>query len=259
MAETPILEPRNNQLSRPKSAMTVPQEKSSRVDPRSKILLLLCVSVILVGGAGGDQVAKSAYLLLAALPMLVLMLEGYWKSGLFLSSLFGFFAWVAITVVPSLEGDSQIAVMGMVVFCTRILPAAASFSLLMTIPVSELVSALYRFKLPVALITVLVIILRFFPCVLSEFVAIERSVRMRGLALGNGSLKTAVFSRLLPFLSNTLRIGDELSAAAISRGLGAKKRRTNYYQTRFSWFDLPILAVIVMNVLLAITSLWVMP
>ncbi|WP_260260547.1 energy-coupling factor transporter transmembrane component T [Vibrio intestinalis] len=259
MAEIPTLEPRDNQLPHSKSALVIPQEKSSRVDPRSKILLLLCVSIILVGGAGGGQVAKSAYFLLAALPMLVLMLEGYWKSGLMLSLLFGFFAWIAITVVPSLEGDSQIAVMGMVVFCTRILPAVASFSLLMTIPVSELVSALYRFRLPSALIAVLVIISRFFPCVLSEFIAIERSVRMRGLALGNGSLKTALLCRLVPFLNNTLRIGDELSAAAISRGLGAEKCRTHYYQTRFSWFDLPILAVIVANVILAILSLWVMP
>ncbi len=238
--------------------IAIAKVERSRVDPRSKVLLLLCVNIILVGGAGGDKVAQSAYFVLAALPIVVLMVEGYWKKGLLLASLFVFFVWVAISVVPSLEKESQIAAMGMVAFCTRILPAAASCCLLMTIPVSELVSTLYRFKLPSALVTVLVIILRFFPSVLSEFVAIERNVRMRGLAFGNGSLKTTLLCRLLPFLSNTLRIGDELSAAAISRGLGAERRRTNYYETRFSWLDVPILVVIAVNIVLAVASVWVM-
>ncbi|WP_175443269.1 energy-coupling factor transporter transmembrane component T [Vibrio sonorensis] len=231
-----------------------PKYRKSHVDPRSKLLLLLSVSIILVGGMSGSRLANHAYLLLASLPLAVLIVEGYWKSGLIMASLFAFFVWVAISVVPSLEGNHQIAVMGMVAFCTRILPAAASFSLLMTIPVSELVSALYRLRLPPALITVFVIVFRFFPTVINEMVAIEQSVRMRGLTLGNGSIKTAILSRLLPFLSNTLRIGDELSAAAISRGLGAKQYRTHYYQTHFSWLDFPILLVISINVLLALVS-----
>ncbi|WP_156873928.1 energy-coupling factor transporter transmembrane component T [Psychromonas hadalis] len=229
----------------------------SRVDPRSKILLLLSISIILVGGAGGSELVQRAYFVLAILPMVVLIVEGHLKVGFILTSLFMLFTWIAISVVPSLQGDSKIALMGMVVLCTRILPSiAAGYCLLLTTSVSELVSALYKFRLPSPLITVLVIIFRFFPCVLNEMLAIERSVRMRGLLFGNGSVKTAILCRLLPFLSNTLRIGDELSAAAISRGLGAEKHRSNYYEARFTWLDLPILAIIVLNVMLAAESIW---
>ena len=45
----------------------------------------------------------------------------------------------------------------------------------------------------------------------------------------------------IPLIVSIVKIGDELSAAAISRGLGALKKRSTVVKVKFTIYDLLIL------------------
>ena len=50
---------------------------------------------------------------------------------------------------------------------------------------------------------------------------------MRGIMLGGGNAVRMIEYRMIPLLFSCVNIGDELSAAAITRGLGGKVKRTS--------------------------------
>ena len=52
-------------------------------------------------------------------------------------------------------------------------------------------------------------------------------MRMRGIRFGGKKPGKMIEYRLVPLLVCCVKIGDELSAAALTRGLGAPIRRTN--------------------------------
>ena len=56
--------------------------------------------------------------------------------------------------------------------------------------------------------------------------------------------------RLIPLLFSSISIGDELSAAAITRGLGAPVKRTNVCEIGFHMHDFLITMVMIMMTVL---------
>jgi energy-coupling factor transport system permease protein len=52
-------------------------------------------------------------------------------------------------------------------------------------------------------------------------------MKMRGVMFGGGNAAKMVEFRMIPLLFSCMNIGDELSAAAITRGLGGKVKRTS--------------------------------
>ena len=60
---------------------------------------------------------------------------------------------------------------------------------------------------------------------------------MRGIALGGGNAAKMIEYRMIPSLFSCVNIGDELSAAAITRGLGGKVKRTSVAELRLRLVD----------------------
>ena len=57
-------------------------------------------------------------------------------------------------------------------------------------------------------------------------------MKMRGIMLGGGNAVRMIEFRMIPLLFSCVSIGDELSAAAITRGLGGKVRRTSVVELK---------------------------
>ena len=73
----------------------------------------------------------------------------------------------------------------------------------------------------------LAVVMRFFPTLREEYESIRDAMKMRGIMFGGGSPVRMVEYRMIPLLFSCVNIGDELSAAAITRGLGGKVKRTS--------------------------------
>ena len=123
---------------------------------------------------------------------------------------------------------------------------------------SEFLAAMARLHLPQQVAIPLAVIFRFFPTIAEEWHAIGDAMRMRGIRLGGGKVNGearegplgdkvgAMFEyRLVPMMICAVKIGVELSQAALTRGLGAPVIRTILEELGFGGWDAFFLALCV--------------
>jgi energy-coupling factor transport system permease protein len=82
--------------------------------------------------------------------------------------------------------------------------------------------------------------LRFFPTVMGEAVAVLDAMRLRGLAGGRGLARHPVRSLerfAVPMIAASLRASEDLSASAVLRGLGSRRRPSAMFPPRFGLPD----------------------
>lgn len=197
------------------------------LDPRTKLLLVMSISVVLLtGGYGGVMtIIRSC---LAAVPLVLLVVERRYRGGFFYAA-----AFVLATVLQELVGahtSGAMQVWGLMLcgFFLRLAPGvAAAYYVLKTTTVNDFVAGLERMHTPQAIVIPLAVMFRFLPTVGEEIEAISRAARMRGIRVSTNGLFASVEYRLVPLMMCSVRIGEELSAAALTRGLGAPVSRTS--------------------------------
>ena len=96
-----------------------------------------------------------------------------------------------------------------------------------TTRIDEFVSAMQKMHVPDGITISLAVVMRFFPTIKEEYQSIRDAMKMRGVMFGGGNAAKMVEFRMIPLLFSCMNIGDELSAAAITRGLGGKVKRTS--------------------------------
>ena len=99
-----------------------------------------------------------------------------------------------------------------------------------TTTISELMASVQKMHLPYGVAIPFAVVIRFFPTFREEHENIKQAMKMRGIGF---SLEHV----LVPMLHSALNISDELSAAALSRGLGSKKVRTYVCKVKMELVD----------------------
>lgn len=89
-----------------------------------------------------------------------------------------------------------------------------------TTTVSEFTAAMQRMHLSDKIIIPLSVMFRFFPTVIDEFVSINAAMKMRDIRIGGRNFSKMFEYRIVPLMTCCVKIGEELSAAALTRGLG---------------------------------------
>lgn len=199
---------------------------------------------------------------IAGLCILALALMGRWRwsliVGLWYAVLFGLI--LVLTDRPIGRG----ALGGIVLLAaTYSLPIALALVVYASTTVSELLAGLRAMRLPELVIIPIAVMFRFFPTVITEGRAITEALRLRhGSSWGN-PLRT-IERILVPLVVSVLRIGEELTASALTRGLGARLERsgdpagrrirpTTITRIGFRPVDLVWLAVGTIPILVALT------
>lgn len=113
--------------------------------------------------------------------------------------------------------------------------------LLSTTTVSEFIAAMEQMRISEKIVIPLSVIFRFFPTIGEEYRAISDAMKMRGIRFGGRHPARMIEYRLIPLMVSVVKIGDELSAAALTRGLGAPEKRTNVCRIGFRMQDLMLL------------------
>ena len=120
------------------------------------------------------------------------------------------------------------------------------YYLLSTTKVSEFVLAMQRMHIPEAFIIPFSVMFRFFPTISEEAGSIGNAMRMRGIT-GKNFFKNpqAVLEyRIVPLMMSVVTIGNDLSAAALTRGLGNGKKRTSICRIGFQWKDFALMIMV---------------
>ena len=211
--------------------------KKSLLDPRTKLLLLVFVSVFVLGNAGGDWAAEFR-VALNYLPLFLLLAARRWKPFLF-GVFFYTFAYVfALFVMPHCSGILNFLILAMTGIVLRFMPAVfTGMYVVSTTTVSEFVCAMERMHVPQQITIPLSVMFRFFPTVIEEAGSINKAMTMRDIKFGGTKAFKMIEYRLIPMMTCSVKIGQELSAASLTRGLGGPVKRTNICKIGFGVLD----------------------
>ena len=127
-----------------------------------------------------------------------------------------------------------------------IVPIMAAY-LTFKIPSGKLIAVFQKSSMPQNILLILVIMIRFIPTISGEIKTIKEAMKVRGLT---GSKKKVFFHPLrtveyvvVPLIFRSIKVGDELTAAAIVRGVENTGKKQSYYETKMSKTDIVILTI----------------
>lgn len=205
------------------------------LDLRTKLLYTLVISTIMMGGG---LVGVNIFLrpILVSVPLLLLIFEKKYHSA-FISFILYSLAFVGENFFMSIAGEPwQTLILIYSGLLGRFLPSLImGYYTVSTTTVSEFIASMQRLHLSPKLVIPLSVMFRFFPTVMEERQAIQQSMKMRGISLfgRRHNPVTLLEYRTVPVMMSVVKIGDELTAAALTRGLEATRYRTNICQVGF--------------------------
>ena len=185
---------------------------------------------------------------MAAIPIFLLSASQKRTRALFCAAGYIGAALMNELLVPNTHGLLNILVVMLSGMIYRMLPGfIMGYYLVVTTTVSEFTASMERMYVPRSVIIPLSVVFRFFPTVGEEAGSISDAMRMRAVSFGTKKFfknpLAMIEYRMIPLLISTVKIGDELSAASLTRGLGNPVKRTNICKIGFNIQDI-ILSVI---------------
>ena len=220
------------------------------LDPRSKLLILVLFSVVVMI----DIVDGPAYIvriIMTFIPVFLVCLEGEIRIGARFTVLFIAASLLQNYTQQNIGGIARMLVLFLCYMITQFAPVMITvWYFISTTRISEFMAAMNRMHAPQGLSISIAVMMRFFPTLAEEYRSIRDAMKMRGVQFGGGKATKMVTYRLIPLLFSSISIGDELSAAAITRGLGAPVKRTNVCEIGFHMHDFLITMVMIMMTVL---------
>ncbi len=203
------------------------------IDPRTKLFYMLILCIFVIGGAGGYQM-DWVQLLLCGIPFLLLLTAHQWRGFCLHSALYLLLYFLNGQLVGEVSGAPRVLLAMFSMFILRLMPSLVMGAYIMgTTTVSEFIAAMERLHIPRQIVIPLAVMFRFFPTVLEEFRSINTAMRMRDIRFGGKNAGKMIEYRLIPLLVCSVTIGNELSAAALTRGLSVSGTRTNICKIGF--------------------------
>ncbi|AFA47656.1 energy-coupling factor transporter transmembrane component T [Acetobacterium woodii] len=213
------------------------------LDPRTKILMLLIINIVLIGG-GYSSLAAVIRPLLALLPLFLLIAEHLYRPAIFYCIFVTLAMGAEILLVNQTQGLlNLVLVIGAGLLSRFIPPVVMGYYVVTTTKISEFVAAMERMHLPPQIIIPFSVMLRFFPTVAEENAAISDAMRIRGIHFDGKNIGAMLEYRIVPVLICTIKIGEELSAAALTRGLGKPVKRTSICRVGLGVIDWFLIAL----------------
>ena len=228
------------------------EKRRSFLDPRTKLALVLLLALFVMGGLGGSAL-KPAKTLLSALPFLLLLIERQWKRFArgFVMLIVGY---GLLFIMPGLPGAlSYLALLCGGILTRFVVTVVMGEYLIATTSVSEFISAMEKLRMPQAITIPMSVMFRLFPTIGAEWKSIRRAMGMRGIRPGGTRAGQVLEYQMVPMITSSVRIGEELSASALTRGLGSPMKRTNICRIGLRAQDLFLLLLC-----LAVIAIWIL-
>ena len=209
-----------------------------KLDPRTKLYMIFVVSAVVMMSAT-TPFLWGVRIIMTMIPILLLISEKHYASA------FRFLILYAAALVLSFgflsensKGFLSAFLVGYCSIIVQFMPAMiTAWYAVKTTKIGEFVSAMQKMHIPDGITISLAVVMRFFPTIKEEYAAIRDAMKMRGIMLGGGNITGMVEYRMIPLLFSCVNIGDELSAAAVTRGLGGKVKRTSVQVLRMKAAD----------------------
>ena len=225
-----------------------------KLDPRTKLFMVFVVSLVAMMSAT-TPLLWGVRLTITLIPIILLVTEKKYASAL------RFFLAYAIAFVLAFyflseksEGIISSLLIGYCGIVVQFMPAMiTAWYVIRTTKIGEFMSCMQKMHIPDGIAVSLAVVMRFFPTIKEEYSSINDAMRMRGVMLGGGNVLRMFEFRMIPLLFSCVNIGEELSAAAITRGLGGDNKRSSVIELKLGLAD-----YLLMTFLTAVTVIFVM-
>ena len=204
---------------------------SLRLDPRSKLYLLILANLTLF-----LHVNLTTEVLLVVLYLSLYFLAGKTKSGLRMTAVYGVLVGIDVFVIPIAEGIALNVLSLLSVGIRMMLPCVISggyaFS---TTTVGEMVCGLRKLRIPETIIIPCVTVVRFFPTIAEDYRQIRSAMALRGVTSRNPAQMLEYV--LIPLLMNSNNVAQDLSVAAMTKGISLPGQHTCMTELQMRWYD----------------------
>lgn len=225
-----------------------------RLDPRTKLLLMAAVAT------AEFLYAHTAFMIAVALiPFVLLLTNRQYKTAIAFFILF-----TAGLVMQAVQNNVQFTmIINMIIvllvgLVLRLFPAfmmGAYF--IKSTTASECVASLGRMHIGRQITIPLSVLFRFIPTMQEESASIKDAMRMREVQFGTSKFwsnpAALIEYRFIPLMISVVKIGEELSAAALTRGLDNPIKRTSITKIAFTHYD--VITVLIVAIMLILTFL----
>ncbi len=218
------------------------KKKGRKIDKISALtcLLLTLVSCIV------SFLTKNYYMhaLFMGWLCMILIYFGFFRQSMFYIIVYVFTAFWTLEMVP--KGVMVISPMLLGMIYKFIVPVMAGY-LTFKIPSGKIIALFQKSILPQSIILILLVIIRFMPTISGEVRTIGEAMKVRGFTGSLGKvfrrpLQTMEYA-VVPLIFRSIKVGDELAAASIVRGIENPNKKYSYYDTRLTRVDTIILLV----------------
>ncbi len=214
-----------------------------RADPRTTLLAMLLLNITMFSASftGYDAAARIIFITIPAI--LAIGMKRYLPTFLYLAVTLMSLGLEHRLLVHDLVGHDAVVV-GLAGIVARLAPGLfLGYVAIISIQVGELMAALERIGIPHQIVIPVTVVLRFIPTVKEEFAAVAGAMSARGITLRHVGPLTWVECRLVPLLISTVKSGEELTQAALTRGLGRPGTTERICDVRFRFVDFTVLTL----------------
>ena len=224
-----------------------PKHKGLYLDPRTKVLVMLVLAT-LIFFVHENLILNS---ILVFIPICLLLSDHSYRPAFIYEFLF-----VIAIIVKVFGGKMEFPyivsmILGLIVeLIFRFFPVFMfGYYIIKSTKPNEFISAMNLWNVPQAFIIPIAVVFRFVPTMGEENKSIGNAMKMREIQFGTKKFwknPTMILEgRVIPLMMSVAKIGEELSAAALSRGLGGLKKRTCLVELRFGIYDIGMAILII--------------
>lgn len=216
----------------------ISKEKSKiNIDARSKMFILIIVNFTLILNID----IREEFFLEVSILVLGILLKRY-KFIVKMFAVYLIFLLIQFLGGQFLHGTLNIMIVTFSVFIRKILPCGMLGGIIIeTTRVNEFMAAMNKIHVSKKIIIPLAVMLRYFPMIKEDWNAIKDAMKMRDISPNIiGFIKKPLLTLeciYVPLMMSASKIADELSAAAITRGIENPKERTCMQEVKFNLSD----------------------
>ena len=202
------------------------EKREVKFDLRTKFMLILVVNLFLLLS---HSVIFELVLIFGCL--LLITIDGQAKSAFHFLIVFLIMLGIDQLLTPYINGFFFTLVSFITVALRKLLPCFILGKWILTkTEVSEFVAVMWKLRLPQTAIIPLSVVFRYFPTIKEEWASIRAAMKMRGIHVSLEHI-------MVPLLMSAVNVSEELSAAALCRGLDSPEPHTSLVQVRFRFSD----------------------
>ncbi|MBQ8279072.1 MAG: energy-coupling factor transporter transmembrane protein EcfT [Roseburia sp.] len=210
---------------------------SIRLDPRAKLYLLILGNFTLF-----LHISLTAEIILVAVYLSLFFLAGKIQSGVRMGLIYVALIVIDIWIIPIADGVFlnvlSLLSVGIRMMLPCIISGAYAFS---TTTVGEMVCGLRKLRIPESIIIPSVTVIRFFPTIGEDYRQIRNAMALRGIASGKGAFvrhpAQSLEYILIPLLMNSNNVAEDLSVAAMTKGISLPGEHTSMTELRMTVLD----------------------